>query len=89
MVCVVCYVVRGLASLSLSLSHYVTHDAHHIPAHSQQRTLKQRDMLSQHPVNIKEFFCECFYNNFSKEQRSSLRMILGSKQVRAILSVLM
>jgi len=30
-----------------------------------------------------------FYNDFSKEQRSSLRMILGSKRVAAILSVLM
>ena len=47
-VCVVCYVV------------YVTHDAHHSQAHSQQRTLTQRDMLPQHPINIKELFCECF-----------------------------
>ena len=51
-VCVVCYVVR--------VSHYVTHDAHHSQAHSQQRTLTQHDMLPQHPVNIKELFCECF-----------------------------
>ena len=36
-----------------------------------------------------ELFCECFQNDFSKEQRSSLRMILGSKRVGAILSVLM
>jgi len=37
---------------------YVTHDAHHSQAHSQQRTLIQHDMLPQHPVNIKELFCE-------------------------------
>jgi len=35
-------------------------------------------MLPQHPVN-----------DFSKEQRNSLKMILGSKHVGAILSVLM
>jgi len=29
-------------------------------AHSQQRTRTQHDMLPQHPVNIKELFCECF-----------------------------
>jgi len=45
MVCVVCY---------------VAHDAHHCQAHSQQRTLTQHDVLPQHPVNIKELFCECF-----------------------------
>ena len=67
----------------------VTQDAHHSQTHSQQRTLTQHDMLPQHPVNIMELFCECFQNDFSKEQRSSLRMILGSKYVRAILSVLM
>ena len=55
----------------------------------QQRTLTQHDMLPQHPVNIMELFCEFFKNDFSKEQRSSLRMILGSKHVGAILSVLM
>ena len=74
MVCVVCQ--------------YVTHGAHHSQAHSQQRTITQY-MLPQHPVNIKELFCECFENDFSKEQRISLRMILGSKHVGAILSVLM
>jgi len=47
------------------------------------------DMLPQHPVNIMGLFCECFSNDFSEEQRSSLRMILGSKHVGAILSVLM
>jgi len=46
-------------------------------------------MLPQHPVNIMELFCECFKNDFSQEQRSSLRMIYGSKHVGAILSVLM
>jgi len=49
-VCVVCYIV----------SHYVTNDAQHIQAHSQQCTLTKHDMLPQHPVNIKELFCECF-----------------------------
>jgi len=39
---------------------YVTHDAHHSQAHSLQRTITQHDMLPQHPVNIKELFCECF-----------------------------
>ena len=68
---------------------YVTHDARHNQAHSQQRTLTQHDMLPQRPANIEELFCECFKNDFSKEQRSSLRMILGSKHVGAILSVLM
>ena len=48
------------------------------------------DMLPQHPVNIKELFCEFFFlNDFSKEQLSSLKVILGSKHVGAILSVLM
>jgi len=46
-------------------------------------------MLPQNPVNIKELFCEYFKNDFSKEQRSSLRMMLGLKHVGAILSVLM
>jgi len=36
-----------------------------------------------------ELFCEFFKNDFSKEQRSSLRTILGSKYVGAILSILM
>jgi len=67
----------------------VTHDAHHSQAHSQQRTLTQHGILPQHSVNIKELFCECFENDFSKEQRSSLRMILGSKHVGAILNALM
>jgi len=80
-VCVVCYVVR--------VCHYVTHYAHHSQAHSQQRTLTQHNMLPQHPVNTKKLFCECFQNDFSKEQSSTLRMILGSKHVGAILSVLM
>jgi len=39
-------------------SHYVTHDAHHSQTHSQQRTLTQRDVLPQHPVNIVQLFCE-------------------------------
>ena len=42
------------------VSRYVTHDAHHSQAHSQQRTITQDDMLPQHPVDIKELFCECF-----------------------------
>jgi len=33
-------------------------DAHHSQAHSQQRTITQHEMLPQHPVNIKELFCE-------------------------------
>ena len=48
------------------------------------------NVLPQHPVNIKELISECFFKyDFSKEQRSSLKMILGSKHVEAILSVLM
>jgi len=35
-------------------------DAHHSHTHSQQLTLTQHDMLSQHPVNIMELFFECF-----------------------------
>jgi len=57
MVCVVCYVVRDWLE---PICHYVTHDAHHSQAHSQQRTLKQHDMLPQQPVNIKELISECF-----------------------------
>jgi len=38
----------------------LTHDAHYSQTHPQQRTLTQHDMLPQHPVNILEFFCECF-----------------------------
>jgi len=49
----------------------------------------QSDMLPQHPVNIMQLFSERFENEFSKEQHSSLRMILGSKHVGAILNVLM
>jgi len=45
-------------------------------------------VLCKSLVNIMELFCEGFQNDFSKEQRSSLRMILGSKHVGAILSVL-
>ena len=41
-------------------SERLSHDAHHSQAHSQLRTLTQHDMLPQHPVNIKELFCECF-----------------------------
>ena len=55
MVCVVCYVVR-----EWPVSHYITHDAHHSQVHCQQCTLIQHDMLPQHPVNIKELFCEYF-----------------------------
>ena len=51
-------------------------------------TVTQHDMLPQHPINIRELINECL-NDFSKEQRSSLRMILGSKHVGAILNVLM
>ena len=40
-------------------SERMAHDARHKQAHSQQRTLTQYDMLPQHPVNIKELFCEC------------------------------
>jgi len=39
---------------------YVTHDAHHIQTHSQQRTLTQHDMLPRNHVNIMELLCECF-----------------------------
>jgi len=45
-------------------------------------------MLPQHPVKI-NYFVNVFWNDISKEQRSSLRMILGSKHVGAILSILM
>ena len=50
MVCVVCCIV----------CYYVTQDAQHGQAHSQQHAITQYDMLPQHPVNIKELFCECF-----------------------------
>ena len=61
-----------------------------LEAQSQQRTLTQCDMLPQHPVNIKKLISECFEKcDFSKEQCSSLKMILGSKHVGAILNVLM
>ena len=45
-------------------------------------------MLPQHPVNIKELITEVQRTTYNV-QRSSLRMILGSKHVGAILSVLM
>jgi len=48
---------RVLRSESLT---YIAHEAHHSQTHSQQRTLTQHDMLPQHPVNIKELFCERF-----------------------------
>jgi len=51
-------------------------------------TLTQHN--TQHQVNIRKLISECFYKcDFSKEQCSSLKMILGSKHVGAILSVLM
>jgi len=42
-------------------------------------------------VNIRKLISECFFFkcDFSKEQCSSLKMILGSKHVGAILSILM
>ena len=47
-------------------------------------------MLPQHQVNIRKLISEYFKKcDFSKEQCSSLKMILGSKHVGAILSVLM
>ena len=48
-------------------------------------------MLPQHQINIKKLKSECFFFkcDFSKEQCSSLKMILGSKHVGAILNVLM
>ena len=48
-------------------------------------------MLAQHQVNIRKLISECFFKkcDFSKEQCSSLKMILGSKHVGAILNVLM
>jgi len=52
--------------------------------------LTQYDMLPQHRVNIRKLISECFYKyDFSKEQCSSLKMVLGSKHVGAILNVLM
>ena len=77
--------IMWITLIIITVSHYVAHDAHHSQTHPQQRTLTQHDMLPQHSVNIMELFCECFFlNDFSKEQRSSLRMILGSKNVGAI-----
>ena len=58
-------------------------------AYPLRHTLTQRDMLPQHLINIRELINECFKNDFSKKQRSSLRMSLGSKHVGAILNVLM
>ena len=47
-------------------------------------------MLPQHQVNIRKLISVCFKKcDFSKEQFSSLKMILGSKYVGAILNVLM
>jgi hypothetical protein len=47
-------------------------------------------MLPQHPVNRKKLISECFEKcGFSKEQCSSLKMILGWIHVGAILTVLM
>jgi len=47
-------------------------------------------MLPQHQVDIRKLISECFLKcDFSKEQCSSLKMILGSKHVGAILNVLM
>jgi len=49
------------------------------------------DMLPQHQVNIRKLISECLNKkyDFSKEQCSSLKMILGTKHVGAILNVLM
>ena len=47
-------------------------------------------MLPQHQVNIRKLISECFLKcDFSKEHCSSLKIILGSKHVGAILNVLM
>ena len=48
-------------------------------------------MLPQHQVNIRKLISECLNKkyDFSKEQCSSLKMILGTKHVGAILNVLM
>jgi len=48
-------------------------------------------MLPQYQINIRKLICKCFLKkcDFSKEQYSSLKMILGSKHVGAILNVLM
>jgi len=52
--------------------------------------LTKYDMLPQHQVNIRKLISECFSKcDLSKEQCSSLKMILGSKHVEAILNVLM
>jgi len=63
----------------------------HSQAHSQHRTLTQYDILPQHQVNIRKLISECFFFkcDFSKEQCSSLKMMLGSKHVGAISNVLM
>jgi len=54
------------------------------------RCVTQHGMLPQHPVNIRKLISECFSKcDLSKEQCSSLKMILGSKHVGAILNVLM
>jgi len=49
-----------LLRMRLAMVCVMSHDAHHSQAHSQQCTLTQHDMLPQHPINIKELFCECF-----------------------------
>ena len=50
--------------------------------------LTQHDMLTQHQVNIRKSISDCFLKcDFSKEQCSSLKMILGSKAIGAILNV--
>ena len=50
-------------------------------------------MLLKHKINVRKLISECFFfffkYDFSKEQGSSLKMILGSKHVGAILNVLM
>ena len=51
--------------------------------------LTQYDMLPQHQINIRKLAIECvffFKWDFSKERCSSLKVILGSKHVGAILN---
>ena len=62
--------------------------------HVVRRTLSrvpftQYDMLPQRQINKRKLISECFEKcDFSEEQCSSLKMILGSKHVGAILNVL-
>ena len=63
------------------------HKTDYSQAHSQPLTLTQHDMLPEHLINIGKLINECIWNDFSKEQHSSLRMILGSKHVEVILNV--